>query len=108
MTRRPRAGSMRPMKKILPTLMSAVAFLVVGAGSAQAATPTGTDYYFKPGSYLSITDHEPFGANEVKNFDLSNVYLGRINGVGSKLLKISRCAGGEVRIDLEITMKRED
>ncbi|MBE2320509.1 hypothetical protein DVA67_031390 [Solirubrobacter sp. CPCC 204708] len=96
------------MNKILPALLSAAALLFAGAGSAQAATPTGTDYYFTPGSYLTITDHETFGANEVKTFDLSNLYVGRITGQTSKLFKVSRCAGGEVRIDLEITLKRED
>jgi hypothetical protein len=96
------------MKKLLPTLIATAAVLLAGTSSAQAATPTGTDYYFTPGSSLTITDHESFGANEVQTFNLSGVYLGRITGQTSRVLKVSRCAGGEVRIDLEITMKRED
>ncbi|MDA0168970.1 hypothetical protein OJ998_07725 [Solirubrobacter taibaiensis] len=96
------------MKKILPTLIATAAVLLGGTASAQAATPTGTDYYFTPGSTLTITDHESFGANEVQTFNLSGLYLGRITGKTTKMFKVSRCAGGEVRIDLEITMKRED
>ena len=96
------------MKKILPTLIATAAVLLAGTASAQSATPTGTDYYFTPGSYLTITDHEPFGANEVQTFNLSGLYLGRLTGKTTKTFKVSRCAGGEVRIDLEITVKRED
>ena len=93
------------MNKILPALLTTAAVLVAGAGTAQAAP--GTDYYFTPGSTMKIVDHEPFGANEVKTVDLSHLYVGRITGETTKMLKFSRCAGGEVRVDLELTVTRE-
>jgi hypothetical protein len=94
------------MNKILLALLTSAAVLVAGAGTAQAAT--GTDYYFTPGSTMKIVDHEPFGANEVKTVNLSNVYLGRITGKTTKTLKFSRCAGGEVRYEISIDLTRED
>jgi hypothetical protein len=94
-------AAMNPLK----TLLVAAALAVVGAAPAHAAQDA-TDYYLESGSFISITDHEPFGANVKKSFSFDNYQLGRVSGKTTKTFKISRCVGGEVRVDVVFEVKR--
>lgn len=91
-------------RKFLAALIAGAAAL--GTTSPALAVTHGDDYYMAPGTYLKIVDHETFGADQIQKFDLSNLALGRIGDVGTKSFKFSRCAGGEVRVEVTVTVTR--
>jgi hypothetical protein len=105
MTARSIAASIGGMKKILPALLLITALLAGVSPAAQAADPKGYDFYFRDGSTLTILDDESWPwDNEMRTFNLGGLYIGRMPYSSvDQTLKFSRCAGGEVRVDITLT-----
>lgn len=93
-------------RKTLAGLLAGVAAVLVAA-PAHAAGPKGDDYWLAPGSTITIVDDE-YGTDEIQKFDLSNAYLGRLNGDSGGWFKVSRCAGGEVRVEITAQIWRKN
>jgi hypothetical protein len=98
---------MAPMKKILPTLIASLAALAFAAPAANAGlvVEDATEYYLTTDSFINVFDDEPF-TSEWYGFYVGDMYLGRVWGKDTKVFKFSRCAGGEVRIEVDVLAQR--
>lgn len=101
-----------PLSRLLLVALTVAAFVGLTTSASAAGDywdpnkPQHIKLVAQPGSTLHVLDHETFGADEVITSDLTNTVFGKVTpwlNMTEATTTLSRCAGDEVRAELEIS-----